>query len=91
MTEESPAAGRSVQQRVVGLVEEILARRPVRGTIRVDDDLREAGLNSLDIVNLMLSVEGEFDLKIPDADMTLWNFQSVSAIDALVRSILTAP
>jgi acyl carrier protein len=91
VTEKSPATDGSVQQRVVDLVREILARRPMTGTIRVDDDLREAGLNSLDIVNLMLAVEGEFDLKIPDADMTLRNFQSVSAIDALVRSILMAP
>ena len=44
--------------------------------------------NSLDMVNLMLAVEAEFDLKIPDADMTLRNFRSISAIDALVATLL---
>ena len=57
--------------RVVGIVREILERRSVSRQILPDDDLREAGLNSLDMVNLMLAVEAEFDLKIPDADMTL--------------------
>ena len=42
------------------------------------------------MVNLMLSVEAEFNLKIPDADMTPRNFRSISAIDALVRSLLSS-
>jgi acyl carrier protein len=73
--------------RVVGIVREILERRGVSRDILPDDDLREAGLNSLDMVNLMLAVEAEFDLKIPDADMTLRNFRSISAIEALVVSM----
>jgi|SRR5262245_31973508 acyl carrier protein len=79
-----------VTERVRGLVRDILERRSIRREVPVDDDLREAGLNSLDMVNLMLAVEAEFDLKIPDADMTLRNFQTISAIDALVISLLPA-
>jgi acyl carrier protein len=77
--------------RVLGIVNEILARRPANRPIRpilLDDDLREAGLTSLDMVNLMLAVEAEFDVKIPDADMTLRNFRSISAIDTLVGSLI---
>jgi acyl carrier protein len=77
--------------RVVGIVHEILARRSVNRPIRpilLDDDLRELGLTSLDMVNLMLAVEAEFELKIPDADMTLRNFRSISAINALVASLI---
>jgi len=77
--------------RVVGIVREILERRSVNRSILPDDDLREAGLNSLDMVNLMLAVEAEFDLKIPDADMTLRNFRSISAIEALVASMQRPP
>jgi acyl carrier protein len=73
--------------RVVGIVREILERRSVSRQILPDDELREAGLNSLDMVNLMLAVEAEFDLKIPDADMTLRNFRSISAIEVLVASL----
>ena len=73
--------------RVVGIVREILERRSISRDVLPNDDLREAGLNSLDMVNLMLAVEAEFDLKIPDADMTLRNFRTVSAIEALIVSM----
>src|SRR5215510_8260872 len=70
--------------RVVGIVRDILERRSINRDILPDDDLREAGLNSLDMVNLMLAVEAELDLKIPDSDMTLRNFRTIAAIEALV-------
>jgi acyl carrier protein len=87
----STAAETFTADRVFGIIHEILARRLVDRPIRpilLDDDLREAGLTSLDMVNLMLAVEAEFELKIPDADMTLQNFRSIAAIDALVASLI---
>jgi acyl carrier protein len=74
--------------RVAALVGKFLAKRSVSRPIGHDDDLTESGLSSLDIVNLMLSVEAEFDLKIPDRDMTPANFRSIARIDALVRALL---
>jgi acyl carrier protein len=82
--------GSSHTDRVLGIVHEVFARRaacPSRA-ILPHDDLRDVGLNSLDMVNLMLAVEGEFDVKIPDAEMTLNNFRSISAINALIASLL---
>jgi acyl carrier protein len=86
----STAAETFAADRVSDIIREILARRSDDrsiGPILRDDDLREAGFTSLDMVNLMLAVEAEFELKIPDADMTLSNFQSISAIEALVSRI----
>ena len=76
------------KDRVAGIVLDILSRRSARLQVQADDDLQSAGLTSLDMVNLMLSVEAEFDLKIPDSDMTPRNFRSISAIDALVSTLL---
>jgi acyl carrier protein len=45
-------------------------------------------LSSLDTVNLMLAVEAEFAVKIPDRDMTPGNFRSVVRIDALIGRLL---
>jgi acyl carrier protein len=90
-TDLSPADRVLPTDRVVGIVHEILERRDISRRIQADDDLREAGLNSLDMVNLMLAVEAEFDLKIPDADMTLRNFRCISAIEALVASLRRHP
>lgn len=78
----------SAKDRVADIVLEILERRSVSHRIVDDDDLQNVGLTSLDMVNLMLSVEAEFDLKIPDTDMTPRNFRSIAAIDALVTTLL---
>ena len=75
--------------RVFGLVSSLLARRgrPAPGA---GHDLRDAGLTSLDLVNLMLAVEVEFDIEIPQADMTPDNFRSIAAIEAMVAALAPA-
>ena len=52
-----------------------------------DDDLRASGLSSLGLVNLMLSVETEFDLTFTERDMTPANFRSIARIVELMRSL----
>ena len=67
---------------------QILAKRSIDRPIGRDEDLTAAGLSSLDMVNLMLAVESEFDVKIPDRDMTPANFRTIARIDALVGVLL---
>ena len=50
--------------RVAALVRGFLAKRSIDPSVGHDDDLAASALSSLDIVNLMLAVEAEFDLKI---------------------------
>jgi acyl carrier protein len=50
--------------------------------------LSDLGLTSLKMVNLMLSVEMEFDIMIPQAEITPENFQSVGSIARLVARTL---
>jgi acyl carrier protein len=80
----------SSKDRIVDLVSQILSRRSINRSVSDNDDLRECGLSSLDLVNLMLAVETEFDVKIPDKEMTPSNFRSVSKIDALVNALRAA-
>jgi len=40
------------------------------------------------MVNLMLSVEAEFDLEIPEVDITPTHFRSISTISTLVTALL---
>jgi len=77
-------------ERVAALVRRLLAKRSIDLVIGPDDDLAENGLSSLDMVNLMLAVEAEFDLKIPDREMTPGNFRSIARIEKLVRALLGA-
>lgn len=79
-----------LSERVNALVRALLAKRSIDRVIGSDDDLGENGLSSLDLVNLMLSVEAEFDLKIPERDMRPANFRSISRIEALVANLTQA-
>jgi acyl carrier protein len=75
-------------ERVAQLVRQLLAKRSIDRSVGYDDVLSECGLSSLDMVNLMLAVETEFDIKIPDRDMTPSNFRSIAQIDNLVGALL---
>lgn len=77
----------STADRIAELVRQIFAKRGLDRTIDHHADLSEAGLSSLDTVNLMLAVETEFGVKIPDRDMTPANFRSVVRIEALVAAL----
>ena len=70
--------------RVAELIRRLLAARSITRTFTPQDDLREVGLTSLDMVNLVLAVESELAVTIPDAAITPTNFRSVAAIEALV-------
>ena len=75
-------------ERVAQLVQQLMARRSIDRLVGYEDVLSECGLSSLDMVNLMLAVETEFDIKIPDRDMTPSNFRSIAQIDKLVGTLL---
>jgi acyl carrier protein len=77
----------TVADRVAALVRKVLDRESINVAVGRDDDLRTSGLSSLGLVNLMLSVEAEFDLKIAERDMTPANFRSIARIAELVREL----
>lgn len=77
-------------ERITTLVRAILAKRAITRVVSRDDVLSECGISSLDMVNLMLAVEAEFDLKIPDREMTPGNFRTIARIEALVEKLQQA-
>jgi acyl carrier protein len=77
----------STTERVTALVGQLLAKRGVSGAVGPDDDLTASGLSSLDTVNLMLAVEAEFAVKIPDRDMTPANFRTIARIETLIGTL----
>ena len=74
----------STAERVLAIACKMLVKRGNRNIPSANDNLREAGLTSLDMVNLMLAIEAEFDIEIPQSAMTPDNFDTVAAIDSLV-------
>jgi acyl carrier protein len=75
-----------VVEEVLALIAPVLARKG-RPAACADQDLREAGLSSLDTVNLMLAVEGAFDIFVPEAEMTPETFRTARAIAGLVERL----
>ena len=69
------------------LVHRILKQQSIDRPVAATDDLREIGLSSLDMVELVLSVESEFNVRIPEAAITPANFRSIASIDALIGSL----
>lgn len=78
--EESQAAPRS---RLIALVRQIVGAT-VPEPFPAEQKLSELGLSSLKMVNLMLAVELDFDVVIPQQDITPENFFSVASIEALI-------
>jgi acyl carrier protein len=78
------------QTPVTRIVEALLAKRGGVTPITVDQNLTDAGLTSLDMVNLMLAIEDAFDIEIPQRQMTPANFRSIATIEALVSTVALA-
>ena len=73
-----------VHNRITALVAAILTQNALPAGLEPDARLVDAGLTSMDMVNLMLSVEAEFDLAIPQGEITPENFQSVETLRRMV-------
>lgn len=79
-----------VRSRIVTLVKSILEQNAM--SVQVDPDTRlvDVGLTSMDMVNLMLGVEAEFDFTIPQSEITPENFQSVRSLELMIIGQLPA-
>lgn len=85
-----PKTLEGVGEQLVGLVKQTLgAKATPPQPFPMDQQLSDLGVSSLKMVNLMLAVELEFDIAIPQSDITPENFHSVAAIQALVVRTLS--
>jgi acyl carrier protein len=78
----------SVQNRILVLVKAILKQNAIMSEVHSESLLVDVGLTSMDMVNLMLSIEAEFDFTIPQAEITPENFQSVTSLERMIVSLL---
>ncbi|MCK1745992.1 acyl carrier protein [Bradyrhizobium sp. 139] len=73
-----------VRDRIIKLVKGILVQNSLAADVTPSARLVDAGLTSMDMVNLMLGVEAEFDFTIPQSEITPENFQSVETLERMV-------
>ena len=79
-----------IRRRITALVRDILAQNSITTAVAPDARLVDIGLTSMDMVNLMLGVEAEFDFTIPQDKITPENFQSVTTLERMVAGELRA-
>ena len=84
------AFGADVENRVLALVKSILEQNAITAQVDPESLLVDVGLTSMDMVNLMLGVEAEFDFTIPQSEITPENFQSVQTLQRMIVSQLEA-
>jgi acyl carrier protein len=77
-----------IRNRIVVLVRGILEQNAIAADVTPSARLVDIGLTSMDMVNLMLGVEAEFDFMIPQDQITPENFQSVQTLERLVAGQL---
>ena len=73
-----------IQERVISLVTNILSANSIVIDVLPGSRLADIGMTSMDMVSLMLAVEAEFDMTIPQVDITPENFQSPQTIERMV-------
>ncbi|ACA17794.1 conserved hypothetical protein [Methylobacterium sp. 4-46] len=76
-----------IAARTAGLVQGILAQKGIESRPAPDTFLTEAGLTSLDLVNLMLAIEAEFDITIPASHLNPASFRTLASISEMVRAV----
>jgi acyl carrier protein len=73
--------------KIADVVHQLLRDRSIDREFAFQDNLRDVGLTSLDMTSLVLAVEAEFSIRIPDRAITPANFTSVATIGRLVATL----
>lgn len=77
-----------VRGKVTELIRSILTDNGIDRDFSARDKLADVGLTSMDMVSLMLGIEGEFGIVFPEDDITPENFNSVETVEVAVIRIL---
>src|SRR5260370_7809250 len=77
----------SIHDRVLCVVRSILEQNAITADVHAESRLVDIGLGSMDMVELMLKVEAEFDLTLPQPEITPENFQSVKTPEVMMKPL----
>jgi len=75
------------RERLIRLLEPLIDVEVTVRPIPVDQNLSELGVGSVQMVDLMLAMEAEFDLTIPVEHINPENFLSIATLTALVLEL----
>ncbi|HEY3901098.1 MAG TPA: acyl carrier protein [Chthoniobacter sp.] len=74
----------SLEQQLVQLVsEKLLETQP---GFNADSNLYDSGLDSMAIMQLLILIEEEFGVALPESELTRQNFSTVRSVAGLIRA-----
>jgi acyl carrier protein len=85
MDMEAPTA--DIRSRVLTLIGNILKQNAIVADVLPETQLVDIGLNSTDMVALMLGVEAEFNMTLPQPEITPENFESVRTLESMILKL----
>lgn len=77
----------TMRERLIGLVRQILGAPAAARPLPIDARLSDIGMSSLKMVNLMLAIEVEFDIVIPQSEITPEHFESIASVETLLEKL----
>ena len=69
-----------ITEKIVGLISSQIGIEKVNQRLSANDDLTQLGMNSLDFIKLVVTVENEFDIEFEDEALESSKFLSLSAL-----------
>jgi acyl carrier protein len=85
---EQPCAA-GVRERLLRLVAQSLGRSEAAAILPPEARLSELGMSSIKMVTLMLALEREFGLTIPQSEITPENLRSVASLEEMLKRLLS--
>ncbi|MCE9671611.1 phosphopantetheine-binding protein [Myxococcus stipitatus] len=76
-----------MRTRLVEVLREFLPRVAPGEPVEMSRPLSEMGLDSMSAINLMLALEGAFDISFPDELLTAETFHSPATLESTVSSL----
>jgi acyl carrier protein len=82
--------GPNRRERLLTLVRQLLEQQNGVRPLPIDARLNDLGMTSIKMIKLMLAIEVEFDLAIPQAEITPENFSSIASVEAMLARLFAA-
>ena len=79
--------GSPTVEKVNAVVQRVALDYGVKSPIGADDSLVDRGMTSMALVDLMLAVEADFDITIPQRDLTPANLRSIQSLGLLLERL----
>jgi acyl carrier protein len=77
----------SPRERLRALVFRLLATNAPCRPFSDEETLTEIGITSVDMVSLLLAVESEFGVEVPDHEIVADSFRSIATMDGLIQRL----